>query len=138
MSGASAALARAVADQRPGHGLARGFLLDPEIYEHELASVWRASWLFAGAGARAAATGDYSTFELGDDSGARHGSSHQLELVVVEVEHADIPGAAQLDPRHPEPCEQLALRGGLGRDLVGNAREGPHPATSLGRRPAML
>ena len=71
-------------------------------------------------------------------AGARQHAVQAPELRVVEVEHADLPGAAQLDPADAELLEQLALRDRVRRDLVGEARERPHPASSLGGRPAML
>ena len=68
VSEAPAALARALAGHQPGHALARAFHLDREIYEHEIATIWRASWLFAGTTAQAAEPGDFFVLELDDDS----------------------------------------------------------------------
>lgn len=68
MSAPPAALARALAEQRPGHALGRAFHVDPAIHAHELAAIWRRSWLFCGASAQAPQAGDYFTFALGEDS----------------------------------------------------------------------
>jgi Rieske 2Fe-2S family protein len=65
---APGALARALADQREGHALARAFHIDCDIYRCELETIWRSSWLFAGASAQAAAPGDFFVFALEDDS----------------------------------------------------------------------
>jgi len=62
------ALARALAEHTPGHALARAFHTDRSIFEHELAAIWRASWLFAGVSAEAAEPGEFFLLEFGDDS----------------------------------------------------------------------
>jgi len=62
------ALARALAEREPGHALPRAFHLDDEIHAHELTTIWRASWLFAGVSAQAAAPGEFFVFALGDDA----------------------------------------------------------------------
>jgi len=54
-------------EHRPGHALPRAFALDPAIYAYELESIWRRSWLYAGAGAQALDPGDFFSFQLGDD-----------------------------------------------------------------------
>jgi hypothetical protein len=48
----SAALRTAIGQHRPGHALPRAFAVDPKIHEHELETIWRSSWPFAGAGRR--------------------------------------------------------------------------------------
>lgn len=65
---APAALLAALAQRRPGHALPRAFVIDPEIYEHELQTVWHESWLFAGCSTEAREPGDFFRFDLGDHS----------------------------------------------------------------------
>jgi len=57
-------LRRALHDHRPGHALPRAFALDPHIHEHELDTIWRASWLFAGVSAQAPEPGDFFRLDL--------------------------------------------------------------------------
>lgn len=54
----------ALTEYRPGHGLPRAFALDADIHAHELATIWRASWLFAGVSAQAREPGDFFRFDL--------------------------------------------------------------------------
>jgi Rieske 2Fe-2S family protein len=65
---APTSLERSLTSHRPGHALTREFHLDPEIYEHELSTIWRRSWLLAGLASEVASTGDFFRFDLGDDS----------------------------------------------------------------------
>jgi glycine betaine catabolism A len=75
-------LARSLAAHRDGHALAREFHLDPEIYAHELETIWRRSWLLAGLSSEVEAAGDFFTFAVGDDSiivvRAQDGELHAL------------------------------------------------------------
>jgi Rieske 2Fe-2S family protein len=48
--------------------LARDFYLDGEIFEEDLHRVFRTSWLFAGHSCEISRSGDYFTFEVGDES----------------------------------------------------------------------
>jgi glycine betaine catabolism A len=61
-------LEAALAQHRPGHALAREFHLDATIHEHEIESIWRRSWLFAGFSIQARVPGEFFRFDLGDDS----------------------------------------------------------------------
>lgn len=61
-------LARALAEHRPGHALARAFHTDETIYRAEIELVWRRSWLFAGFSIEAPGPGDFFSFGLDDDA----------------------------------------------------------------------
>lgn len=60
-------LAAALAQHRPGHALAREFHLDATIHEHEIKTIRRRSWLFAGFSIQARVPGHFFRFDLGDD-----------------------------------------------------------------------
>ena len=66
--GENGVLARALAEHRSGHALAREFHTDPSIYGAEIERVWRRSWLFAGFSIEARDPGDFFSFALHDDS----------------------------------------------------------------------
>ncbi|HEY2440613.1 MAG TPA: aromatic ring-hydroxylating dioxygenase subunit alpha [Solirubrobacteraceae bacterium] len=55
---------QALAEHRSGYALPRAFALDPDIHEHELAAIWRQSWLFAGVSVQARKPGDFFRFDL--------------------------------------------------------------------------
>ena len=57
-----------IRDRIPGRSLARGFYLDQEIFEEDLHRVFHTSWLFAGHSCEVSRSGDYFTFEVGDES----------------------------------------------------------------------
>jgi Rieske 2Fe-2S family protein len=63
-----ASLRAALAEHRPGHALPRAFAIDDDIYAHELETIWRASWLYAGTTAQVPAPGDFFRFDLDDHS----------------------------------------------------------------------
>ncbi|HUA04587.1 MAG TPA: aromatic ring-hydroxylating dioxygenase subunit alpha [Solirubrobacteraceae bacterium] len=65
---APSSLGAALRERRPGHALPRAFHLDPSIYEYELETIWRRSWLLAGCSAQAPGPGDFFRFDLGDHS----------------------------------------------------------------------
>jgi glycine betaine catabolism A len=53
-----------MAQHRAGHALPRAFALSSAIHEHELDTIWRASWLFAGASVQARLPGDFFRVDL--------------------------------------------------------------------------
>jgi Rieske 2Fe-2S family protein len=61
-------LERLLAGHKPGHGLAREFHTEPEIYRLDLARIWRRSWLFAGHTCQVKQPGDFFLFDLDTDS----------------------------------------------------------------------
>lgn len=50
------------------HGLARDLHLSPEVYELELAKIWRTHWLFAAHSAELHQCGERAVFDIGDGS----------------------------------------------------------------------
>ena len=103
-------VAAGLAEHQPGHGLTRAFAVDPDIYERELAVIWRRSWLFAGPSAQARHPGDFFLFELGDDS-----------LVIVRD------GANRLHALH-NTCRHRGMRDATPRK--GTSRDCGAPTTS--------
>lgn len=65
---APGSLTAALGQHRAGHALPRIFHLDESIYEYELETIWRRSWLLAGCSAQAPKHGDFFRFDLGDHS----------------------------------------------------------------------
>ena len=61
-------LTQLIADRREGHGLARDFYLDPDIYEAEIEKIWRQGWLFAAHSCEIPEPGDYLTYQIATDS----------------------------------------------------------------------
>jgi len=61
-------LERLVASYQEGYGLPRAFYLDTALYEHELETIWRRGWLFAGHTCELPRPGDFFTFTLDTDS----------------------------------------------------------------------
>ena len=61
---------------------------------------------------------------------------HLVDLLVGQVEHVDVPGAAELDVRDAEVVQgrELGLR--VGVDLVGEAGQGPHQTAPWSPRTA--
>lgn len=53
---------------RPGWSLPREFYFDEEIYQRDLATVWRRGWLFAGHSCEVPKAGDYMTLAVDTDS----------------------------------------------------------------------
>ena len=62
------ALDAALSEHRDGFALPRALQLDHGVYAYELETIWRQSWLYAGASAQAHNPGDFFRFDLGDDS----------------------------------------------------------------------
>jgi phenylpropionate dioxygenase-like ring-hydroxylating dioxygenase large terminal subunit len=60
-------VAALIAAHRPGHALARGFYLDPTIYELDL-DLLLDRWIFAGHVSEVPGSGDFITAELGPES----------------------------------------------------------------------
>jgi Rieske 2Fe-2S family protein len=52
----------------PGYTLPQGLHLDPDVYQLELARIWRRNWLFAAHTAELRHAGDRAVFDVGDDS----------------------------------------------------------------------
>jgi glycine betaine catabolism A len=59
---------RTLAEHRAGHSLPQALYLDTAVYAHELETIWRRSWLFAGLSVQARTPGHFFRFTLGDDS----------------------------------------------------------------------
>lgn len=57
-----------VAERRPGWTLPQPFFVDPQIYQRDLESVWRAGWLFAGHACEIPKPGDYFLVQVDVDS----------------------------------------------------------------------
>ena len=53
---------------RKGHGLARGFYREKEIYERDLERIFLRSWIYAGHVSEFPKVGDYALFDLADES----------------------------------------------------------------------
>lgn len=52
----------------PGKSLPRDFYLDKDIFEEDVRRVFHSNWLFAGHSCEIPESGDYFTFEVGDES----------------------------------------------------------------------
>ena len=59
---------RLIADQRPGHGLARAFYTDARVYEYDLARVLFRHWHCLGHESIVPAPGDFELFRLANES----------------------------------------------------------------------
>lgn len=55
-------------DRQPDESLAQEFYVDEEVFEEDLRRVFHSNWLFAGHSCEILETGDYFTFEVGDES----------------------------------------------------------------------
>lgn len=64
----AAEISQLVASRVPGRSLSQPFYTSPSLYETEMATVWRSSWLFAGYSFQIPSPGDFFTFEVGRDS----------------------------------------------------------------------
>ncbi|MSU70617.1 MAG: aromatic ring-hydroxylating dioxygenase subunit alpha [Opitutaceae bacterium] len=64
----SDSLAELIRRRRPGYALERPFYVAPEIFERDLALIYRRHWLLAGASCQICQPGDYFTYEIADDS----------------------------------------------------------------------
>jgi hypothetical protein len=49
-----------------------------------------------------------------------------LDLLIVQVEHVDVPGTAELDVLNAQFVQDNALFFQIGVDLVGESRQCPH------------
>jgi Rieske 2Fe-2S family protein len=61
-------LSQLLALRRSGFSLPQAFYTDEELFRLELARLFHSCWLFAGYTCQIPQTGDYFTFEIGDDS----------------------------------------------------------------------
>lgn len=57
-----------IASRKPGYSLPREFYGEETIYRADVERIWRRGWLFAGHTCQIPQSGDYFTFDLGDDS----------------------------------------------------------------------
>jgi Rieske 2Fe-2S family protein len=73
------AIARLVAQHKPGHSLEQAFYRDPNIYERDIQRIYLRSWLYAGHQSEIANTGDYFLFDFADES-----------VIIVRSESGDI------------------------------------------------
>ncbi len=62
------AIARLVAQRKPGHALERAFYHDPHIYERDIQRVYLRSWLYAGHQSEIPKPGDYFLFNFAGES----------------------------------------------------------------------
>ncbi len=58
---------RLVETYRPGYGLPGDFYRDEALYTHEIDSIWRQGWIFAGHGCQIPLPGDFLTLTLDTD-----------------------------------------------------------------------
>jgi Rieske 2Fe-2S family protein len=88
-----ASLIAARAEHRPGHALPRAFALDPEIHAHELDTIWRSSWLFAGAAAEVDRPGAFFRLDLaaGDSVVVVRGEDGRLHALHNTCRHRGMP-----------------------------------------------
>ena len=62
------AIARLVAQRKPGHALEQAFYNDPNIYERDIQRVYLRSWLYAGHQSEIPKLGDYFLFNFAGES----------------------------------------------------------------------
>ncbi len=62
------AIAKLVAAQTPGTGLARAFYADPAVYAHDMARIFLRHWLCVGHASALPAPGDFEVTDYGDES----------------------------------------------------------------------
>lgn len=58
---------RLAAEQRPGGPLAGPFYTSPEVFQEDLARIWRRYWLYAGHTCQIPRPGDWFTYAVGSD-----------------------------------------------------------------------
>lgn len=56
-----------ISRRRPGYSLERDFFLRDDVHRHDMDSIWRTSWLFAGHSCQIPQPGDYFTWEIDGD-----------------------------------------------------------------------
>ena len=56
----------ALRGRRPGHTLPREFYVEPDVYKHDLESIFYRDWLFVGHDCEFEKPGDYLTLQVGD------------------------------------------------------------------------
>ena len=72
----------------PGYGLPRDFYFDKNLYEQELACVWRAGWLFAAQSCEIPKTGDFKVVNLvGDELILVRDDEHQIRAFYNTCRH---------------------------------------------------
>jgi glycine betaine catabolism A len=94
----NAALRSALEQHHPGHALPRAFAIDPDIHEHELETIWRSSWLFAGAAVQARLPGDFFRFDLaaGDSVIVVRAEDGELHALHNTCRHRGMPVCSEL------------------------------------------
>jgi glycine betaine catabolism A len=98
---APAAVTAALAEHRAGHALPRAFALSAAIHAHELDTIWRSSWLFAGVSVEARAPGDFFRLNLaaGDSVIIVRGHDGELRALHNTCRHRGMPVCPECRPR---------------------------------------
>ncbi|MDP1092405.1 hypothetical protein Q6316_29615, partial [Klebsiella pneumoniae] len=59
---------RMIADHRPGHGLARAFYMDPDVYARDMERVFRRHWHCIGHASIIPNAGDFELFKIDSEA----------------------------------------------------------------------